>query len=221
MVLTYIAQYVFLKLSLTIQFLRLISTTWEQTVLYLIASITTSIGTTHFFLYLYFCGPPQDYAINLFTHPQKCLSQKTDSIFQYIQVSSSVIFDVIVVGLPLRHILINQTMNIRTKATVSFILLLFVGGLAASIVRLAFLQDVYDMLVIQRVGVGPLVFFIEGALFVIGGCLGTLRPLVSKTLDNVPKVYASTEKTEVSIISTNTSLGSEWNKTPALPPPDE
>lgn len=222
MVLTYIAQYVFLKISLTFQFLRLLFTTWERSILCAAAVITTTIGTTHFFFYLFLCGAPQHFALTLFTQPQKCHSATTDSIFQYIQVSSSVAFDLIVVGLPLRHVLTSRTMNMRAKATVSFIILLFIGGLAASIVRLALLQNVYDVNIIQKGNVGSIVFYIEGALFIIGGCLGTLRPLVSRPMDKKPSMYTIPEIThESTTIIMDTDLGSNWNKTPALPPVDD
>jgi hypothetical protein len=221
MILTYIAQYVFLKLSLAYQFLRLLFTTWERSIIYSAVFVTTVIGTSHLFFILFLCGLPQHYALFLFTQPQRCHTVKEDIIFHYFQVASSVTFDVIAVALPLRHVLTSRTMNLRTKTTVSFILLLFVGGLAASIVKLVRLTDVYNTPVLQKVTIGGLVFFLEGGLFIMGGCLGTLRPLVVKTLEKSPRTYASGNMSQDSRILIESTHGSRWDKLPALPPLNE
>jgi hypothetical protein len=227
MILTYLVQFIFLKFSLALQFARLVSTTWEKVLIYSAGFVTATIGVVHFFTYLFMCGAPRNYAITLFTQPQKCLSEKTDSSMQYAQVSTSVVFDLIVVGLPLRHILTNRTMDIRTKLSVSAILLLFIGGLVASIVRLTTLEDVYGDRPIQEGSYGGLVILIEGSLFVIGGCLGTLRPLWKKTVGLKSKMNSkgswsksSSNKSQESAAWSDSTMASVWNQTPSLPPPD-
>ncbi|KAF2671254.1 hypothetical protein BT63DRAFT_453653 [Microthyrium microscopicum] len=221
MILFFILEYIFLKLSLGFQFLRLLTATWERLILYSAVLVTTVLGTVHFFFFLFFCGVPQHYAIVLFTQPQKCHSEKADTILQYLQVTTSMAFDLIVVALPLRHVIITPSMNVRTKLTVSGILLLGVGGLIATIVRLVRLSDIYDVEAPQTGTVGALVSAIEPALFVIGGCLGTLRPLVAKTLKITQKTGGSTRMSNASTIAQGSISGSVWNKTPALPPVED
>jgi hypothetical protein len=225
MVLTYLVQFMFLKISLALQFTRLVSTTWEKVLIYSTGFVTATIGLGHFFTYLFMCGAPLNYAVTLFTQPQKCLSAKTDSSLQYAQVSTSVVFDLIVVGLPIRHIITSHTMDIRTKLSVSGVLLLFVGGLVASIVRLTTLDEVYADRPLQEGSYGGLVIMIEGSLFVIGGCLGTLRPLWKKTKEMKSSSKrswskASANKSQESTAYSDSTMASVWNQTPSLPPPD-
>jgi hypothetical protein len=227
MIVSYMIQFISLKISLALQFARLVSTTWEKSLIYSAGFLTATIGIVHFFSYLFMCGVPQNYAFTLFTQPQKCLSANTDSSIQYAQVSMSVLFDLIVVGLPLRQIFTSRTMDMRTKLSVSGILLLFVGGLVASIVRLTTLEEIYDDRPLQEGSYGGLVIMIEGSLFVIGGCLGTLRPLGKKTAQMTSNTNSkrnrskgNANKSQESTAYSESTMASVWNQTPSLPPPD-
>jgi hypothetical protein len=217
MTLTLIVQWIFFRLSLAFQFLRLIPERWERLVVYLATFIAVAIGTVHFFFNLFICGGPTHYAAVLFNEPQKCYSSTVDEILLYTMISIGVVFDFVVVGLPMRQVLNSRTMTTRSKLTVSIVLFLFIGGTIASIIRLATLKHQYDMTIIQKGTIGSLVGIIEPALFVIGGCLGTLRPMVRKAREVTQKSSRNTDMASASTAITKNTLDSPWSESAEIP----
>jgi hypothetical protein len=217
MTLTLIVQWIFFRLSLAFQFLRLIPERWERFVVYLATFIAVAIGTVHFFFNLFICGVPTHYAAVLFNEPQKCYSSAVDEILLYTMISIGVAFDFVVVGLPMRQVLNSRTMTTRSKLTVSIVLFLFIGGTIASVIRLATLKNQYDMNIIQKGTIGSLVSVIEPALFVIGGCLGTLRPMVRKAREVTQKSSRNTDMVSSSTAVTKNTLDSPWTESVEIP----
>lgn len=219
MILLLIVQWICFRLSLAFQFLRLIPEKWERFLVYVATGIVTSIGIVHFIFNLFICGTPNKYAEVLFTEPHRCYPELIDKTLLYVMITLGVLFDFIVVGLPLRQVATSRTMTTRSKLTVSIILFMFITGAIASIVRLAALHEMFDKPIVQKGDVASLMGVVEPALFVIGGCLGTLRPLVRKVIGRKQSASLTTGTVTgsypMSPRETKHKVADSWSEIPA------
>jgi hypothetical protein len=117
----YLITILFLKVSLGLFFLRVIQVKWQRKVVYATMIISTIVQTYHAFFYVFSCGNPKYYAEHMIE--RTCISKRIQVDLAYEQAAITTATDFVFAFLPI-PLLWNTTMDLRSKLSVAFVLLL-------------------------------------------------------------------------------------------------
>ena len=173
----YVAQSVFLKLSLATFFLRVVMERWQRWVIISSVSVYTAYSFAFLFTCIFQCGNPSHVLMSRLAN--KCMSWDILGPLFYIHGCLNAVVDWILVFLPI--FVMRKTKLARTaKISVFCILALGALGSIASLARLAFM-DGYDWKApdyYPQALKTTLCTVLEPGLGIVAGSLATLRPLL-------------------------------------------
>jgi hypothetical protein len=118
---SYLTTILFLKISLGLFFLRVVQVKWQRKIIYGVMIISTLIQTYHAFFFVFACGNPIYYPEHMLAG--KCISKRVQVDLAYEQAAVTTATDFIFALLPV-PLLWNTTMDLRSKFSVAFVLLL-------------------------------------------------------------------------------------------------
>jgi hypothetical protein len=207
----YILSSLFLKLSLAIFFLRIVSlpivslsnicanyvsdqvvAKWQRYTIIIGTSIFSLFTFAFFFVAVFQCGSPADFLLN--NAKGKCLPWSVTGPLNYIHGTLNALTDWIFVSLPIL-VIRNANMNNRAKSSVIGVLAIGVLGSVASVVRLYYVKDIHPGAssaaeFFSKASTIAIASIIEIGLGVTAACLATLRPLFKSFLEHTRSGYS-------------------------------
>jgi hypothetical protein len=134
----YILTTTFLKVSLGLFFLRVLTKKWQKVVFYVLLVTSTVYGLYYVFIALFQCGNPAKIADSLLGSPT-CLPPALTLGSGFIYGIINVIADWTFVLLPI-SVLIDSDLDRKSKISVSIVMALGAIGSVSSIFRMVYLQ---------------------------------------------------------------------------------
>jgi hypothetical protein len=118
---SYLTSILFLKVSLGLFFLRIVQVKWQRKVIYGVIIMSTLVQSYHAFLLLFACGNPKHYPEHMLL--SKCIPKHIQVDLAYSQGAVTTLTDFIFALLPI-PLLWNTTLDMRSKLSVAFVLIL-------------------------------------------------------------------------------------------------
>ncbi|KAE9990961.1 hypothetical protein EG327_000674 [Venturia inaequalis] len=174
----YLMTIMFLKISLGLFFLRVVSKKWQRKVVYATMFLSTIINIYHTVFVVFSCGSPQHYLERMIQ--MKCVRKSVELGLAYEQAAVTTITDFVFALLPL-PLLWNLSMDRRSKTLVGCILGLGTLGSIFSIVRFKYIDGLgsHEDFFWNAANVS-IWSTMEMGTGIIAGCLATMRPLFKK-----------------------------------------
>ncbi|RDI83214.1 hypothetical protein Vi05172_g6947 [Venturia inaequalis] len=174
----YLMTIMFLKISLGLFFLRVVSKKWQRKVVYATMFLSTIINIYHTVFVVFSCGSPQHYLERMIQ--MKCVRKSVELGLAYEQAAVTTITDFVFALLPL-PLLWNVSMDRRSKTLVGCILGLGTLGSIFSIVRFKYIDGLgsHEDFFWNAANVS-IWSTMEMGTGIIAGCLATMRPLFKK-----------------------------------------
>ena len=136
----YILTTTFLKISLGLFFLRVLTKRWQKFIFHVVLAVSATYGLFYVFIALFQCGNPVHLADNLLnpsaTH---CLPEALRLTTGYVYGIINVIADWTFVLIPI-SVLVDSELNRRSKISVSIVMGLGAVGSVSSILRMVYLD---------------------------------------------------------------------------------
>lgn len=187
----YILTTVVFKISLAIFFLRVVNERWQRQVIWATVSIYTLVGIVWFFVAIFECGNPLQFAEKAALG--QCLSWKRVlEPFNYFHGTLNAVTDWIFAIIPI-FVVRGAQMTREARLSVIAILALGAAGSITSLVRLAYVGVLgvsVDKIFVKLPEYG-IVSIIEVGFGITAACLATLRPLFSRFIDKASTAMTS------------------------------
>ena len=136
----YILTTTFLKVSLGLFFLRVLTKRWQRLLFYAILTIGVVYGLLYFFVALFQCGNPAHIADNLYASTaDQCLPEAIHLTAGYIYGIINILADWTFVLIPI-SVLVDSDLDRRSKISVSIVMGLGAVGSISAVLRMVYLR---------------------------------------------------------------------------------
>ncbi|EMD58555.1 hypothetical protein GGP41_006014 [Bipolaris sorokiniana] len=190
----YLLTTTFLKVSLGLFFLRVLTKKWQKHVFHTVLTIGVLYGFFYFFIVLFQCGDPRRIADGFIQKTSdKCLPQALRMSTGYIYGIINVLADWTFVLIPI-SVLMDSDLDRRSKMSVGIVMALGAVGSVSSIMRLVYL-DGLDMSTMESLNAQAVKATIwataEPGTGIIAASIAILRPLFRQIFNDVRKSASS------------------------------
>ncbi|KAF2442682.1 hypothetical protein P171DRAFT_415786 [Karstenula rhodostoma CBS 690.94] len=214
----YILTTTFLKISLGLFFLRLLTKPWQTRLFHIILVISGVFGIFYFFFTLFVCGDPTKLADSLIgARAKHCapvwFSLTTGYIYGIINVVADWIFTLIPIV-----ILMDSTMDRRSKISVGIVMSFAAVGSISSIMRMVYLKGLLFEGSVSTTSIKATIWATaEPGTGIVAASAAILRPLFRMLYTDVRDKYRKSSKQDPTITwTTATTRGGDTESVIAL-----
>ncbi|EOA85462.1 hypothetical protein ACJQWK_06605 [Exserohilum turcicum] len=184
----YILTTTFLKVSLGLFFLRVLTKRWQRLLFYAILTIGVVYGLLYFFVALFQCGNPAHIADNLYASTaDQCLPEAIHLTAGYIYGIINILADWTFVLIPI-SVLVDSDLDRRSKISVSIVMGLGAVGSISAVLRMVYLRGL-DMTTLSSLNEQSVKATIwataEPGTGIIAASIAILRPLLRQVMSEV------------------------------------
>ncbi|KAF1980290.1 hypothetical protein BU23DRAFT_625473 [Bimuria novae-zelandiae CBS 107.79] len=182
----YVLTTTFLKISLGLFFLRILTKPWQMRLFEAILVISAAYGLFYFFATVFVCGDPTKLGANLLGNSAKHCAPTwfvlgTGYIYGIVNVLADWAFTLIPI-----IILIDSTMDRREKISVGIVIAFAAVGSIASIMRMVYLKGLLFHGSISTASVKATIWATaEPGVGIVAACAAIMRPLFRKIYADV------------------------------------